>query len=94
MSNKPDFEQFFKQFSAALPNGLPLQQDLEKNIRMAMNSTFNRMNLITREEFDVQSAVLAKTRAKLEALEAKVAELEAAEKDKNTAVSVRDNTGD
>jgi BMFP domain-containing protein YqiC len=38
---------------------------------------FSKLDLVTREEFDIQSQVLAKTRAKLEALEARVAELEA-----------------
>jgi BMFP domain-containing protein YqiC len=41
-----------------------------------MSQGFQRMDLVTREEFDIQSRVLAKTREKLEALEAKVAELE------------------
>jgi ubiquinone biosynthesis accessory factor UbiK len=41
---------------------------------------FSRLDLVTREEFDIQSQVLAKTRAKLEALEARVAELEVLQK--------------
>ncbi|MEY3831322.1 MAG: hypothetical protein RJA82_269, partial [Pseudomonadota bacterium] len=41
-----------------------------------MSQGFQRMDLVTREEFDIQSRVLAKTREKLEALEAKVADLE------------------
>jgi BMFP domain-containing protein YqiC len=41
-----------------------------------MSQGFQRMDLVTREEFDIQSRVLAKTREKLEALEAKVAEIE------------------
>ncbi len=51
-------------------------KDIEKNIRAMMTQGFQRMDLVTREEFDVQSKVLAKTREKLEALEAKVAALE------------------
>ncbi len=71
------FESFFKQFTQALPKDpLGIKDDLEKNIRAAMQMAFNRMNLITREEFDVQSAVLLRTREKLEALEARVAQLE------------------
>ncbi len=73
----PNFETFFKQFSGNLPQGmLDLQKDMEKNVRTAMEATFRRMNLVTREEFDVQIEVLAKTRAKVEELEQKVAALE------------------
>jgi BMFP domain-containing protein YqiC len=50
--------------------------DLEKNLRALLASAFSRLDLVTREEFDVQREVLARTRAKLEALEAKLAELE------------------
>jgi BMFP domain-containing protein YqiC len=50
--------------------------DLEKNLRMLLQSTFARLDLVTREEFDVQREVLARARAKLAELEAKVAELE------------------
>jgi BMFP domain-containing protein YqiC len=52
-------------------------KDLEKNVRGLMNQGFQKMDLITRQEFDIQVQVLAKTREKLEALEAKVAALEA-----------------
>jgi BMFP domain-containing protein YqiC len=50
--------------------------DLEKNLRALMQSALGRLDLVTREEYDVQREVLARTRAKLEELEAKVAELE------------------
>ncbi len=52
--------------------------DIEKNLRAALGSLFAKLDLVTREEFDVQREVLARTRAKLQALEARVAELEAA----------------
>ena len=51
-------------------------KDIEKNVRTMMSQGFQKMDLVTREEFDIQSRVLAKTREKLEALEAKVAEIE------------------
>lgn len=51
-------------------------KDLERNLRALLTSAFSRLDLVTREEFDVQREVLARTRAKLEALEARVAELE------------------
>jgi BMFP domain-containing protein YqiC len=50
--------------------------DLEKNLRALLASFFSRLDLVTREEFDVQREVLARTRAKLQELEAKLAELE------------------
>ncbi|HAO25698.1 MULTISPECIES: accessory factor UbiK family protein [unclassified Methylophaga] len=61
----------------ALPPGLlQMRDDAEKNIRAAMTSTFNKLDLVTREEFEVQSQVLLRTREKLEALEKRVEELE------------------
>lgn len=53
-------------------------KDLEKNVKAMLSQGFARLDLVTREEFEVQAQVLTRTRAKLEALEAKVAELEAA----------------
>jgi len=50
--------------------------DLEKNLRVMLGGLFSRLDLVTREEFDVQRAVLARTRAKLAELEKKVAGLE------------------
>ncbi|MGH8604360.1 MAG: accessory factor UbiK family protein, partial [Gammaproteobacteria bacterium] len=51
-------------------------KDLEKNMRAMMEGVFTRLNLVTREEFDVQAQVLARTREKLTELEAKIALLE------------------
>jgi len=50
--------------------------DIEKNLRAGLQNIFTKLDLVTREEFDVQQEVLLRTRAKLEQLEAKVAELE------------------
>ena len=47
-------------------------KDLEKNIRGLVSQGFQKMDLVTRQEFDVQAQVLAKTRAKLEELENKI----------------------
>jgi len=61
-----------------LPSGLrDVQRDLEKNLHAALQSALSRLDLVTREEFDVQAAVLLRTREKLEALEQRVASLEA-----------------
>lgn len=51
-------------------------KDVEKNIKAILNQSFAKLNLVTREELDIQMQVLTKTRLKLEALEARVAELE------------------
>ena len=51
--------------------------EIEKNLRALLTGAFSRLDLVTREEFDVQREVLARTREKLAALEARVAELEA-----------------
>jgi BMFP domain-containing protein YqiC len=64
-----------------IAEGLPagfgqVHADLRNNLRAAVSAALARMDLVSREEFDVQSAVLARTREKLTALEAKVAELE------------------
>jgi ubiquinone biosynthesis accessory factor UbiK len=65
---------------AALRAGLPadLTRDIERNLRGALTGMFERLDLVTREEFDVQQAVLARTRARLEQLERQVATLEKA----------------
>ena len=52
-------------------------KDIEKNVKAMMSQGFSKLDLVTREEFDIQAQVLAHTRAKLEALEAQVIALEA-----------------
>jgi len=51
-------------------------QDIERNVKAVVASAFERLELATREELDVQAKVLARTREKLSALETRVAELE------------------
>jgi len=60
-------------------NSSPLG-DVEKNINALLKSIFTKMELVTREEFEVQAEVLRNTRQKLELLEARLAELEAQHK--------------
>ncbi len=61
----------------AVPSGLThLKDDVEKNFHAILQSALGKLDLVTREEFEVQKGVLAKTRAKLEALEQQVAEIE------------------
>ena len=52
-------------------------RDIEKNLRALLSSVFSRLDLVTREEFDVQQEVLRHAREKLQQMEARVAELEA-----------------
>lgn len=51
-------------------------REIEKNLHSMLNGAFSRLNLVTREEFDIQAKVLARTREKLAAVEAKLAEME------------------
>ena len=51
-------------------------KDIEKNVKAMMSQGFAKLDLVTREEFDIQAQVLAKTRSKLEALEERIAALE------------------
>ena len=55
-------------------------RDVEKNVRVVLRGALGRLDLVSREEFDIQVALLARTREKLEGLEARVALLEAATK--------------
>lgn len=63
-----------------LPQGMQaLRGDIKHNLGSALEAMLGRLDLVTREEFEVQSAVLARTREKLEALEARVSQLESTE---------------
>lgn len=60
-----------------LPKGLAtVHEDMRDNLRAGLSNALTQMDLVTREEFDVQAGVLRRTRERLEALEAQVAELE------------------
>lgn len=72
------FDDINSKLSALLANSPA--GDIEKNVRALLSSAFSRLDLVTREEFDVQRELLARTRARLEALEAKIAALEAGKK--------------
>ena len=77
MIDPKNLDELAQKLAGSLPSGLQiLKQDVERNLRATLEATLSRMDLVTREEFDVQSAVLARTREKLQSLETKVAELE------------------
>ncbi len=76
-------DEMAERLSATLPSGLKqFQTEMEKNFRAVMQGAFSKMDLVSREEFDVQSAVLARTRNKLEKMEKQVSKLEALLKEK------------
>lgn len=71
------FDDLSRRVADSMPRGFQvLQDDLQRNLRAALESSLGKLNLVTREEFEVQQAVLARTRRKLEVLEARVAALE------------------
>lgn len=77
--NKPDLiSQLAEQAGRLINQGPDIQQDLEAKLQALLQSGFSRMNVVSRDEFDAQVAVLHKNRAKLEALEAQLAELQSA----------------
>ena len=76
------FDDLSKRIADGMPKGVQaLQEDVQRNLRVGLESALGKLNLVTREEFEVQQAVLSRTRDKLKALEARVAELEAAAND-------------
>ena len=75
--NNESIESLARKLADSVPQGLrSMRDDLEANFRSVLKSGLGKLDLVTREEFEVQQAVLARTREKLEALEAKVKELE------------------
>lgn len=74
-----DMNNFFNEMQSKINQAIENSpaKDIEKNVKSMMTQGFAKLDLVTREEFDVQTQVLAKTRAKLEALETRLAELEA-----------------
>ncbi len=70
-------ENLAKKLVDSVPEGLrSVRDDLENNFRSVLRSSLSKLDLVTREEFEVQEAVLLRTREKLEALEAKLAAAE------------------
>jgi len=70
-------DELAEKLAGSLPSGLQtLKQDLERNLRATLGAAIGRLDLVTREEFEVQSAVLARTRERLQRLEVQVADLE------------------
>ena len=75
--NKQFFDDLANKISSTLPPAPSgIKNELEQSIRSNLHNAFDKMDLVTREDFEVQSAVLQKTRIKLELLEKKLTEFE------------------
>ncbi len=82
MIDTKKLEEIAKQVSNSLPNGVKqFAEDIEEKTKSVMQQQLNKLDLVTREEFDIQTRVLMRTREKLADLEQKMSELE--EKFKN-----------
>jgi len=77
MFEPPQLDQLADRLAKAIPPGFThIKDDVEKNVHALLQSALSKLDLVSREEFEVQKAVLAKTRSKLEELEKRVAQLE------------------
>jgi len=75
--SKESIENLVKKLVDTVPQGIKsVREDLEQNFRSVLQSGLDKLDLVTREEFEVQQAVLARTREKLDALEATLRDLE------------------
>jgi BMFP domain-containing protein YqiC len=78
-STRFSLDELARQLAASVPENLKvLGQDLERNFKTLLQAGLERMELVSREEFELQRAVLERTRGKLEAMEARLADLEKA----------------
>lgn len=81
MKNEFKLEEIVKQVLDKLPSDIgKIQEDIGKNLKSALQATFSRLDLVSREEFDIQSELLSRTRALVEELEKKIDTLEQARK--------------
>jgi BMFP domain-containing protein YqiC len=78
MIDSKHLDDLARRLTDAMPAGIrEMQQDMEKNLRSILQASLSKLDLVTREEFDVQARVLARTREKLDQLEKVIAALEA-----------------
>ena len=79
MLDPKQLDELAQRLARAIPKGIQtFQEDLSRNLRASLEAGIARLDLVSREELDVQAAVLARTREKVRQLEFKVAELERA----------------
>ena len=85
MIDPKKIEQIARQVHESMPKGIrEFGEDVEKKIRQTLQAQLTRLDLVSREEFDVQTQVLLRTREKLALLEQRISELEA----RNNSVAV------
>ena len=78
MIDPKKIEQIARQVHESMPKGIrEFGEDVEKKIRQTLQAQLTRLDLVSREEFDVQTQVLLRTREKLALLEQRISELEA-----------------
>lgn len=81
MKHEFKFEEITRQVLDSLPSDLSkIREDVEKNLKAGLQATFSRLELVSREEFDIQIELLSRTRALVEELEKKIDTLEQAGK--------------
>ena len=84
MSRLSQIDTLVRTISSAMPpGGQQLKADLEQNLRVMLSSALQRMDLVDREEFDVQKQVLARLRARIEELETRLETLEKGQSEDN-----------
>ena len=77
MIDPKKIEEMARQIHNALPPGIKrLGEEVDKKVKQVLQSQINRLDMVSREEFEVQTKVLLRTREKLTALEEKLAQLE------------------
>jgi BMFP domain-containing protein YqiC len=77
MLDPKKLEDLAKQIADAVPPGVKnMAEGAEARVKTVLQSQLSKLDLVTREEFDIQSQVLIRTREKLEAMEARITELE------------------
>ncbi len=92
-AKRPSVDELIERVMAALPNDVQqIKTDFEQQLRQAMNTAFSRMDLVTREEFDVQAALLARTRERLEELLERLEELESQQTGTASSATDQDET--
>ncbi len=76
-TGKNNLDSLFEQITSVLPEGWQdLRGDVNKNLHATLRSALGKLDLVTREEFEIQREVLARTRAKCDTLATQVEELE------------------
>ncbi len=84
MLDSKTIDELARRLTASMPAGVrEFQAEVEKNVRSSLQAGFSRLDLVTREEFDAQAKVLARTRAQLDELAERVAALESTGENKS-----------